>query len=199
MFPTRQRPGPPRQAVDCVSSPLRVRTNILQSTKTPDSIKIVVKYKKTPKIHSPKTPKHGGNGYQRKTPGNSRRTPPRSGKKKTPGRSPSGCRFIPNRAAMDLDYSSYLLRKKERREGEGDEEGDASSPARQECQQALLKAISKSRGKGGQKSVLSFSIATPSIAEGMYRKWQYSRIVLCTIVISMCWSKMKRLGPGLYG
>ena len=71
---------------------------------------------------------------------------------------------------MDLDYSSYLLRKKERREGEGDEEGDASSPARQECQQALLKAISKSRGKGGQKSVLSFSIATPSIAEGMYRK-----------------------------
>ena len=67
---------------------------------------------------------------------------------------------------MDLDYSAYLLRKKEDKEAEGEEDSDMLSPSRQECQQALLKAISRSRGKSGQRSVLSFSIATPSMAEG---------------------------------
>lgn len=65
---------------------------------------------------------------------------------------------------MDLDYSAYLLRKKEGRE-EGEEDGEAS-PGKQEYQQTLLKAISKSRGKSGQKGVLSFSVTTPSMAEG---------------------------------
>lgn len=66
---------------------------------------------------------------------------------------------------MDLDYSAYLLRKKEGRE-EVDEEGE-NSPSRLEYQQTLLKAISKSRGKSGQKGVLSFSVTTPSMGEGM--------------------------------
>jgi cell division cycle protein 20 (cofactor of APC complex) len=67
---------------------------------------------------------------------------------------------------MDLDYSAYLLRK-EGKEGEGEEEdGDALSPSGQVCQQAVLKAISRSRGKSGQRSVLSFNITTPSVTEG---------------------------------
>ena len=170
MLPTRQKAGM-RQVVETASSassPLRVRTtNVTVPSKTPDAHKLVIKYKKTPKIRSPKTPKHApSSSLHYRTPGNSkRRTPPKSGRKKTPGRSPSGCRYIPNRAAMDLDYSAYLLRKKEGRE-EVDEEGVAS-PARQEYQQTLLKAISRSRGKSGQKGVLSFSVTTPSMAEGM--------------------------------
>ena len=178
MLPARQKTGP-RQAAAAdsipISSPPRVRTtiNVSVTSKTPDVHKVVLRYKKTPKAQSPKTPKHNVNGLQRKTPGgmsSRRRTPPKSGKKKTPGRSPSGCRFIPNRASMDLDYSAYLLRKKEGqgKEWEGEEDGDMLSPVRpQECQQALLKAISRSRGKSGQRSVLSFNITTPSITEGM--------------------------------
>lgn len=65
---------------------------------------------------------------------------------------------------MDLEYSSYLLRKKECEE----ERDESQSPSRQECQQALLKAISRSRGKSGQRNVLSFSIATPSVSEGTF-------------------------------
>lgn len=170
MLPTRSRAGV-RQGVETsnsASSPLRVRaTNVAVPSKTPDAHKLVIKYKKTPKIRSPKTPKHAtSSSLHYRTPGNSkRRTPPKSGKKKTPGRSPTGCRFIPNRAAMDLDYSAYLLRKKEGRE-EVDEEGE-NSPSRLEYQQTLLKAISKSRGKSGQKGVLSFSVTTPSMGEGM--------------------------------
>lgn len=70
---------------------------------------------------------------------------------------------------MDLDYSAYLLRKKED-EDEGDDSNEMS-PSGRECQQALLKAISKSRGKNGQrKNVLSFNISTPSVTEGMQHK-----------------------------
>lgn len=172
MLPARQRKGP-RQTTSVepgsVSSPLRVRTtiNVSVTSMTPDRHKVVLKCKKTPKLTSPcpKTPKYSASGVKHKTPGHSkRRTPPKSGKKKTPGRSPSGCRFIPNRSSMDLDYSSYLLRKKE---GEEEDQDDMMSPAGRECQQALLKAISRSRGKSGQRNVLSFSISTPSMAEGM--------------------------------
>ena len=72
---------------------------------------------------------------------------------------------------MDLDYSAYLLRKREE-EGEGGggegEEGDMLSPTGRECRQALVKAISRSRGRSGQgKNVLSFNISTPSVTEGM--------------------------------
>ena len=71
---------------------------------------------------------------------------------------------------MDLDYSAYLLRK----EGEGEEEdGDALSPSGQVCQQAVLKAISRSRGKSGQRSVLSFNITTPSVTEGRRTIYKY--------------------------
>lgn len=167
MVPARR----PRQVSDAtpVSSPLRVRAtngtiSVSVSSKTPDVHKVVLKYKKT---HSPKTPKTNVSALQRKTPGtcnSSRKRTPKSGKKKTPGRSPSGCRFIPNRASMDLEYSSYLLRKKECEE----ERDESQSPSRQECQQALLKAISRSRGKSGQRNVLSFSIATPSVSEGTF-------------------------------
>lgn len=169
MLPARR----PRQVSDAapVSSPLRQRAtngtiNVSVTSKTPDVHKIVLKYKKTPRPNSPKTPKHNASAFQRKTPGtcnSSRRRTPKSGKKKTPGRSPSGCRFIPNRASMDLEYSAYLLRKKE---DEEERDSDMQSPSRQECQQALLKAISRSRGKSGQKNILSFSIATPSVSEG---------------------------------
>ena len=73
---------------------------------------------------------------------------------------------------MDLEYSAYLLRKKEEGGEGGEEEGENSdmlSPTGKECRQALLKAISRSRGKSGQrKNVLSFTISTPSVAEGMY-------------------------------
>lgn len=168
MIPARR----PRQVSDAtpVSSPLRVRAtngtiNVSVSAKTPDVHKVVLKYKKT---HSPKTPKPNASALQRKTPGtcnsSRRRTPAKSGKKKTPGRSPSGCRFIPNRSSMDLEYSAYLLRK----ECEEERDSDSLSPSRQECQQALLKAISRSRGKSGQRNVLSFSIATPSVSEGTF-------------------------------
>ena len=74
---------------------------------------------------------------------------------------------------MDLDYSAYLLRKEECGEGEEDgENSDMLSPTGKECRQALLKAISRSRGKSGQrKNVLSFTISTPSVAEGMHLAW----------------------------
>ena len=171
LLAARQQRKVPRQADSgAVSSPLRVRTTINMSVvSTPEAHKVVLKYKKTPKAHTPKTPKPIGSS--RKTPGTGkRRASPKSGKKKTPGRSPSGCRFIPNRATMDLDYSAYLLRKKEEAgEVEGErEDSDMLSPSGRECRQALLKAISRSRGKSGQrKNVLSFTVSTPSITEGM--------------------------------
>ena len=71
---------------------------------------------------------------------------------------------------MDLEYSAYLLRKKEgagEEEGEGDD-SDMLSPTGRQCRQALLKAISRSKGKSGQRrNVLSFAISTPSMTEGM--------------------------------
>ena len=184
MLPARQQRKGPRQAdPGPVSSPLRVRNTINMSViSTPDAHKVVLRYKKTPKAHTPKTPKPVAS---RKTPGTARkRTTPKSGKKKTPGRSPSGCRFIPNRATMDLEYSSYVLRKKEEgREGEGEgEDSDMLSPTGKECRQALLKAISRSRGKSGQrKNVLSFTLSTPSVAEGMLNVYMYDGISHCLL------------------
>ena len=70
---------------------------------------------------------------------------------------------------MDLSYSGYLLRKKD---GEEEEDSDNQlSPTSRECQQAIFKAIS-SRGKSGQrKTVLSFTLSTPSMAEGIRRMY----------------------------
>lgn len=86
---------------------------------------------------------------------------------------------------MDLDYSAYLLRKKEEG-GEEEEEGEDSdmlSPTGRECRQALLKAISRSRGKSGQrKNVLSFTISTPSVAEGMHVDMVFHTMYHCVSV-----------------
>ena len=71
---------------------------------------------------------------------------------------------------MDLDYSAYLLRKKERKEEQADEEDEVTSPGTQEYQHTLLKVIAKSKGKSGQRGVLSFNVTTPSIREGMCMK-----------------------------
>ena len=148
MLPARHIQKAPRSEVH-VSSPLRVRTSNMANVttaKTPD--KLAATYKKTPR----KTP-----GHSSKTPHSKRRTPPKSGRKKTPGRagqSPSGCRFISNRSTTDLEYSSYLLH---RQEGEKEEEEEeVESPGREEYRHALLKAVSKSRpGAQSQRGVLS--------------------------------------------
>ena len=171
MLPARQRKAP-RQTTAAepgsVSTPLRLRTtttiNVSVSSLTPERHKVVLKCRKTPKVNSPKTPNLYCASLKRKTPGISkRRTPPKSRKKKTPGRSLLGCRFIPNRAF--IHYSAYLLCKRE--EEEEDQEDDMLSPSGRECQQALLKAISRNRGKSGQRSILCFSNSTPSMAEGV--------------------------------
>ena len=161
MVPTRQPLKAPRSEVN---SPLRIRTpNVsnLASTKTPE--KFVIKYKRSPR--KGKTPC--------RTPGkasHSKRTPPKSARKKSPGRagqSPSGCRFIPNRNTTDIEYSSYLLQRQEgEREEEEEEEDTVESPTREEYRHALLKAVSKSRPQS-QRGVLSFSSTTPSIGEGI--------------------------------
>ena len=81
-----------------LDSPLRpCQTNV--QPRTPESSRLVIKYKKSPKVRGRHTPS--------KTPGHStrKRTPPKSSKKKTPGRTgqtPSGCRFIPNRSVFKL-------------------------------------------------------------------------------------------------
>ena len=58
-----------------------------------------------------------------------------------------------------MEYSSYLLQQKK-----GDaKDTETASPSRDEYRQALIKALSKSKGKK-QKGVLSFSqAATPSM------------------------------------
>lgn len=204
MLPARQRKAP-RQTTAAepgsVSTPLRLRTttiNVSVTSLTPDRHKVVLKCRKTPKVNSPMTPKYNAS-LKRKTPGGNskRRTPPKSGKKKTPGRSPSGCRFIPNRASMDLDYSAYLLRKKEAEEEGEDQDSDMLSPSGRECQQALLKAISRNRGKSGQRNVLSFSISTPSIAEGMEKILCENSSVLKRCEISHLKLKVETIGVGI--
>ena len=106
MIPTKQKqPVGSRPVVTAVSSPLRCTTNTHMTAKTPDSTRLVIKYKRTPKkgIKSPcyKTPSHKvatSSLTQSK-----KKSPPKSSKKKTPGRTgqtPSGCRFIPNRCFL---------------------------------------------------------------------------------------------------
>ena len=60
--------------------------------KTPESNRLVVKYKKTPKLKGRGTPSRSSpHGQSAK-----KKSPPKSAKKRT-GHTPSGCRFIPNR------------------------------------------------------------------------------------------------------
>jgi len=176
MVPTRQPLKAPRSEVN---SPLRIRTpNVsnLASTKTPE--KFVIKYKKTPR--KGKTPCRTP-GLSSKTSRSKRRTPPKSARKKSPGRagqSPSGCRFIPNRSTTDLEYSSYLLQRQEGEREEGEEEEEAvESPTREEYRHALLKAVSKSRPRN-QRGVLSFTSTTPSIGEGIQQQLSLSTLTV---------------------
>ena len=165
MLPMRQKVSRPQEAATpaCFSSPLRTRTSNLANiaaAKTPESTKFVVKYKKTPKLGKTpgKTPSHATKtpGNSSKTPHSKRRTPPKPGRT---GHTPAGCRFIPSRSTTDMDYSHFLLTK---RDSSSREEED--SPTKEEYRQALMKALSKSQN---QKGVLSFSTATPSIGESM--------------------------------
>lgn len=73
-------------------------------------------------------------------------------------------RFIPNRSTTDLEYSSFLLQRKERDSAKEEEEEEEGSPSKEEYRQAVLRAVT--RGRPTQKGVLSFSTTTPSIGEG---------------------------------
>lgn len=116
--------------------------------------RVCIKYKKTPKIKTPvKTPIHSCK----------KKSPVHSGarKKQTPGKqvqTPGGCRFIPNRSTTDLDYSAYLLTKKESKE--------EVSPSREEYKQSLLTTLAKN---SAQKSILSFNTSSNiSMGEGSF-------------------------------
>ena len=147
-------------AIPQMGSPVSARnTSVLQAQATPHTpisptgSRVCIKYKKTPKIRTPvKTPIHSCK----------KKSPVHSGarKKQTPGKqvqTPGGCRFIPNRSAADLDYSTYLLTKKESKE--------EASPTREEYKQSLLTALAKN---SAQKGVLSFNTSSNiSMGEGM--------------------------------
>lgn len=101
MIPTKQKQQVGTRCVT-TASPLRCTTNTHMTAKTPDSSRLVIKYKRTPKkgIKSPcyKTPSH--RLATTSLTQSKRKSPPKSSIKKTPGRTgqtPSGCRFIPNR------------------------------------------------------------------------------------------------------
>ncbi len=145
MMPTKQT----LTSVPRLSSPLRCSSKA-NVAKTPDNSRLAVKYKKTPKVKSPtsyKTP-------NQKLP--QRKSPPKSSaKKKTPSRNtPGSCRFIPNRATTDMEYSSFLVRQNGHRDG-----GDDVSPSTEAYRDSLMQALSQ--GKRKQKGVLSFR-STPS-------------------------------------
>lgn len=104
MVATKQKPSVTRSTPHTVcNSPLRCTTNTqLTTTSSPDSSRLVIKYKKSPKkgVRSPsyKTPNHKKALSSLVL--SKKKSPPKSTKKKTPGRTgqtPSGCRFIPNR------------------------------------------------------------------------------------------------------
>ncbi len=97
MMPTKQS----LTSVQRISSPLRCTTNTVLTAKTPERSRLAVKYKKTPKVKSPtcyKTPNHKTTTSS-STHSLKKKSPPKSSaRKKTPGgRTPGGCRFIPNR------------------------------------------------------------------------------------------------------
>lgn len=148
---------PTKQTMTRIASPLRCTSNV-PLAKTPDRSRLAVKYKKTPKVKSPtsyKTP-------NQKVPASltqsslKRRSPPKSSaKKKTPGRhTPGNCRFIPNRATTDMEYSSFLVRQNGHRECDDD-----VSPGTEAYRDSLMQALS--HGKRKQKGVLSFR-STPA-------------------------------------
>jgi hypothetical protein len=60
-----------------------------------------------------------------------------------------------------MEYSSFLLRQKDKPPGDGEEGGDMVNTSTVEYKQAIVNAISKSRGHQ-QKGVLSFKSTTPS-------------------------------------
>ena len=121
--------------------------------KTPGPrVKVIVQYNKTPGKHKTPCTSHSVK----------KRSPPKSGQKKTPGvrhgQTPSGCRFVPNRSTTDMDYSSYLANKK----GTCEE----TSPGKEEYKQSLLNALTNST----QRGLLSFKEAGTSNPEGFIKK-----------------------------
>lgn len=60
-----------------------------------------------------------------------------------------------------MEYSAFLLRQKDRKEPDEDENDELDKGRDLEYRQALVSAISRSRGHQ-QKGVLSFKSSTPS-------------------------------------
>lgn len=71
-----------------------IRKTCGECESTAESNRLVVKYKKTPKV------RRGGTPSKTPAPSTKKKSPPKSGKKRTPartGQTPGACRFIPNR------------------------------------------------------------------------------------------------------
>lgn len=171
--------------VQRVCSPLRCSTN---APKTPDRNRLVVKYKKTPKVKSPtsyKTPNQKTSISL--TQSLKKKSSPKPSAPKTPGKTsqtPGGCRFIPNRSVTtvimhvytvycmsrgttDMEYSSFLV-------NQGGKEEDVESPSTESYREGLLQALS--HGKRRQRGVLSFK-STPAqkgeILKSIYMKLRF--------------------------
>lgn len=131
------------------SSPLKQLCTNIQAPKTPDAqrCRLVMK---TPSKSNKATP-----GLH-KTPKSSHTTP------KMGVQTPSS-RFIPNRATTDIQYSNFLLTRKEKEGDENEEDKEGGSPGREEYKHTLNSFISRSRGHQ-QKGVLSFKHTTPAAA-----------------------------------
>ncbi len=152
MIPTKQT----ITSVPRISSPLRCSSNV-PLAKTPDRSRLAIKYKKTPKVKSPTSYKTPNQKVTASLTQSLKNSPPKSSaKKKTPSRhTPGSCRYIPNRATTDMEYSSFLVRQPNGRR-DGDED---ISPTTEAYRDGLMQALSQ--GKRKQKGVLSFR-STPA-------------------------------------
>ena len=76
---------------------------------------------------------------------------PRSEKKKTPGD-----RFVPNRAAGDIDFARYKVASHDRFKGENATSPSRSSPSQREASAAMREKLLSLKGKSSEDRILSF-------------------------------------------
>ena len=69
-----------------------------------------------------------------------------------------------------MEYSSFLLRQKDRQPDSGDENEGGGQAGTVEYKQAIINAISRGRGHQ-QRGVLSFKSTTPSASSELPPSW----------------------------